>query len=60
MATATFEGLVIDGERVPAAEGATFDSLNPATGTRSPSITRPSNVAVAISPPSHVVAGARA
>jgi betaine-aldehyde dehydrogenase len=32
MATATFEGLVIDGERVPAAEGATFDSLNPATG----------------------------
>jgi acyl-CoA reductase-like NAD-dependent aldehyde dehydrogenase len=32
MATATFEGLVIDGERVPAAEGATFDSVNPATG----------------------------
>ena len=32
MATATFEGLVIDGERVPAAEGTTFESTNPATG----------------------------
>jgi betaine-aldehyde dehydrogenase len=26
------EGLLIDGERVPAAEGRTFDSVNPATG----------------------------
>lgn len=28
----TFEGLVIDGERVPAAEGETFETVNPATG----------------------------
>ncbi len=30
--SATLEGLVIDGERVPAAEGRTFESVNPATG----------------------------
>jgi betaine-aldehyde dehydrogenase len=29
---AAVEGLLIDGERVPAAEGRTFDSVNPATG----------------------------
>ena len=29
---AAVEGLLIGGERVPAAEGRTFDSLNPATG----------------------------
>jgi betaine-aldehyde dehydrogenase len=28
----TFEGLLIGGERVPAASGRTFDSINPATG----------------------------
>jgi betaine-aldehyde dehydrogenase len=30
--SATLEGLVIDGERVPSVEGATFDTVNPATG----------------------------
>jgi betaine-aldehyde dehydrogenase len=30
--SATVEGLVVDGERVPAAEGQTFDTVNPATG----------------------------
>jgi acyl-CoA reductase-like NAD-dependent aldehyde dehydrogenase len=30
--TAALEGLVIDGERVPAADGRAFDTVNPATG----------------------------
>jgi betaine-aldehyde dehydrogenase len=32
VSSSTVEGLVIDGERVPAAEGRSFDTVNPATG----------------------------
>jgi len=35
MSAAMVEGLVIGGERVAAAEGASFDVQNPATGNRS-------------------------
>ena len=36
--SATVEGLVIGGDRVPAAEGESFDVTNPATGARLASV----------------------